>query len=204
MRPVCLSVTMTVCCLAAPAGAAPAALPTLFDVTGVRADDSLNVRERADVASAVIGTLRADARGVEVVAERGGWALINSGDRSGWVNVRYLRERPGVWSPGALPPTLSCAGTEPFWSLRQVGAHLVFETPEQSRPMERRTVLDAGPVPARSVIAADARGRLTAVIQPGQCSDGMSDRSYGLSATLVFDGEGQRARMYSGCCRVAP
>ena len=54
------------------------------------------------------------------------------------------------------------------------------------------------------LIAGDDAGRMTAVIQPAQCSDGMSDRVYGLSAVLVFDGAGQRSQMLSGCCRITP
>lgn len=193
--------------LASPALATPEyILPTLFDVTGVAANDRLNIRERPETKAAVIGTLAPDAKGVEVVAERNGWALVNTAERAGWVNARYLAYRTDVWAKGALPPTLSCSGTEPFWSLRQVGARLVYETPEGSRAMERRTVLDNGAFrgPARSVIAGDAKGRMTAVIQPAQCSDGMSDRAYGLSAVLVFDGAGERSRMMTGCCRITP
>lgn len=193
--------------LAAPTLGGPARLlPSLFDVTGVAANDTLNIRENPDAKAAVIGTLPPDARGVEVVAERGGWALVNTAERAGWVNARYLAPRGDVWARGALPATLSCGGTEPFWSLRQVGARLVYETPESSRAMERRAVLQASGSGglARSVVAGDAKGRLTMVIQPQQCSDGMSDRVYGLSAVLVFDGASQPSRMLSGCCRIAP
>ena len=43
---------------AAPAWATPEyVLPTLFDVTGVAADDRLNIRERPDPSAPIIGTL---------------------------------------------------------------------------------------------------------------------------------------------------
>ena len=193
--------------LSTPARATPEhLLPTLFDVTGVRPGDALNIRERPEARSAVIGRLPPDARGVEVVAEQDGWARVNTAERSGWVNARYLAHRTDVWQPGQLPAGLNCLGTEPFWSLRQVGARIVHETPEGARAMERRAVLDDGRFrsPARTVIGSDRAGRLTVVIQPGQCSDGMSDRAYGLSATLVFDGAGQASRMQTGCCRLTP
>lgn len=180
-------------------------LPTLFDVTGVAANDRLNIRERPDAGAAVIGTLPPDAKGVEVMAERNGWAQVNSGERAGWVNARYLAYRSDVWQDGKLPATLNCLGTEPFWSLRQVGQTMVYETPEGARQMDRRAVLDQGfPSPVRGVIAGDAQGRLTLAIQPAQCSDGMSDRVYGLSALLIFDGAGQASRMQTGCCRISP
>lgn len=192
------------------AGTGPAAaqsvLPTLYDVTGVRADDVLNIRAMPDASSSILSELPHDAKGVEVVDRRAGWARVNTFERSGWVNMRYLRERPDVWQPGAIPATLNCLGTEPFWSLRQVGANLVFETPEQSRPMQRRAVVDnpARRDPVRSLIAGDDAGRLTVVLHPGQCSDGMSDRVFGLSATLLFEGANQASRMENGCCRITP
>ena len=200
------AVALALALTAGPALATPEyVLPTLFDVTGVAANDKLNIRERPDAAARVIGTLPADAKGVEVVAERSGWAQVNTAERAGWVNARYLAYRTDVWAQGQLPPTLSCAGNEPFWSLRQVGKTMVYETPEGARQMERRAVLDQGfRSPVRGVIAGDAQGRLTVAIQPAQCSDGMSDRAYGLSATLIFDGAGQASRMQTGCCRISP
>lgn len=191
-----------------PAGPAVAQtiLPTLYDVTGVRADDVLNIRAMPDASSSILSELPHDAKGVEVVDSRAGWARVNTFERSGWVNMRYLRERPDVWKPGEIPATLNCLGTEPFWSLRQVGANIVYETPQLSRPLQRRAVVDSPHQrsPARSLIAGDDQGRLTVVLHPGQCSDGMSDRVFGLSATLLFEGAGQSSRMENGCCRITP
>lgn len=200
------SAALALALLAGPALAAQdAQLPTLSDVTGVAANDRLNIRERPDAGASVIGTLPPDAKGVEVVAQRNGWAQINTGERAGWVNARFLTYRSDVWTSGQLPATLSCLGNEPFWSLRQVGETMVYETPEGARQMDRRVVLDQGfPSPVRGVIAGDAQGRLTLAMQPAQCSDGMSDRVYGLSALLIFDGAGQASRMQSGCCRISP
>lgn len=191
--------------LACPA-AAQTMLPTLYDVTGVRANDVLNIRAMPDASSSILSELPHDAKGVEVVDTRSGWARVNTFERSGWVSMRYLRERPDVWRKGEVPPTLNCLGTEPFWSLRQVGSALVYETPEQSRPLQRRVILDnpARRDPARAVIAGDDAGRLTVVLHPGQCTDGMSDRVFGLSATLLFEGAGQASRMENGCCRITP
>lgn len=194
---------------ALPAGA-QTMLPTLFDVTGVAANDRLNLRAMPDASSSVLSELAHDAKGVEVVAVRSGWGLVNTHERSGWVNMRYLKERAGVWQPGQVPATLNCLGTEPFWSLRQVGGNLVHETPEASRLLQRRVVVDNPhqPGPARSIVAGDESGRLTVVLHPtpypAQCTDGMSDRFFALSATLLFEGAGQASRMENGCCRLTP
>ena len=191
--------------LASPA-AAQTILPTLYDVTGVKADDVLNIRAMPDASSSILSELPPDATGVEVIETRAGWARVNTFERSGWVNMRYLKERPDVWRKGEIPATLNCLGTEPFWTLRQVGTSIVYETPEQSRPLQRRVVVDnpARREPARSIIAGDDKGRLTVVLTPAQCTDGMSDRFFGLSATLLFEGAGQATRMENGCCRITP
>lgn len=193
---------------ATPAWATPEyVLPTLFDVTKVAADDRLNIRERPDASAPIIGTLAPDAKGVEVVAEQSGWAQVNTAERSGWVNAGFLIYRTDVWEPGALPATLRCTGTEPFWGLSQMAGRMVFSSPDgPDRTMELRKVMDDGHFrnPLRGLIAGDAEGRMTAVIRPEQCSDGMSDRAYGLSATLIFDGSGRESRMFTGCCRIGP
>ena len=183
-------------------------LPTLFDVTDVAADDVLNIRARPSAGAEIIGALAPDARGVEVVAHdaSGRWAQINTGERSGWVALRYLAYRTDVWEPGALPAALRCIGTEPFWSLAPTEDAAVFSTPDApDRAITLEAVLDPGVFrsPRRAILAGgDALG-LTAVIAPARCSDGMSDMAYGLDATLIVR-EGDGTRMLTGCCSIAP
>lgn len=174
-------------------------LPTLFDVSGVAPDDVLNIRERPDAGSPVIGRLAPDAKGVEVVEERRGWARVNMAEASGWVSSRYLSYRTDVWEPGALPAHFRCLGTEPFWGFAVKEGRVEFSQPEQTETQELKAVLDNGVFrhPARSVLGED----LTLVAQPQQCSDGMSDRVYGMTATLIRHG-GQPA-MLNGCCMIA-
>lgn len=90
--------------------------PALYDVTGVRADDALNIRERPDADSPIIGMLTPDSTGVEVVAEVDGWGVVNIGERAGYANLRFLArsERP-AWNQLATP--LVCSGSEPFWRI---------------------------------------------------------------------------------------
>ncbi|MGY9048919.1 hypothetical protein P775_07370 [Puniceibacterium antarcticum] len=44
---------------------------------------------------------------------------------------------------------------------------------------------------------------MTAVIVPMACSDGMSDRNYGLDVTQILDG-GDARQMLTGFCSIAP
>ena len=55
--------------------------------------------------------------------------------------------------------------------------------------------------PRRAVAGSDATGRIMASIVPAACSDGMSDRAFGLDATVVLD-EGSGPRMLTGCCTI--
>jgi len=187
--------------LASPAWATPEyILPTLFDVAGVAANDVLNIRERPDAKAPIIGKLAPNARGIEVVAERSGWMQVNTAERPGWVNGRYLNYRVDVWEEGRLPAGLACLGTEPFWSLAAAKGNVTLSRPEGGQTTALRKVLSTGWFrdPRRAVVADG----LTAVITPAACSDGMSDRAYGLEATVIL-GHGAQAQMLNGCCSIA-
>lgn len=201
--------TAALTALSAPAFATPEALlPSRADVIGVAANDLLNIRAEPDAKAAVIGTLAPSAKGVEITGfdVSGQWARVGTGEGMGWASGRFLQLQRATWAPGKLPSTLSCHGTEPFWSLARTASGMSFSTPDQaSRALDLRVVMDRGIAedPMRSLIAGDAKGRVTAVIQPQLCSDGMSDREYGLAATVILDGQGQKSRMLTGCCSVA-
>jgi hypothetical protein len=178
-------------------------LPTLFDVTGVRATSHLNIRGGSGTGFARVGRLAPDATGVEVVAHdrSGQWGQINTGEGSGWVSLAYLMYRTDVWEPGALPAGLTCFGTEPFWSLDATS----FSTPEAPDvPLELVSVLDTGIFrdPRRALVATSGGRRMTATITPQACSDGMSDRAFGLGVMVVV-GEGAAPALLTGCCSIA-
>lgn len=183
-------------------------LPTLFDVTGVAANDVVNIRAAPGTSSAVIGTLSADARNIEVVGydATGRWARINTGALSGWAALRYLAYQVDVWNPGTLPPTLHCLGNEPFWSFSPRGDDILFATPDAPETaMQVNAVLTTGLFrdPRRSLTAEAGSQSMTAVIVPLSCSDGMSDRAYGLDVTVILQGGGA-LQMLTGCCSIAP
>ena len=195
--------------LAAPAAMAGDYLPNLHDVTVVETWDTLNVREAPDGKAKVIGTLPSNATGVELLDRdsSGKWGLVNTGERSGWVALRFLKAQAPVWKPASLPLALSCGGTEPFWSVQTVESGLVLTQPGmEERKLTLRKVMDRGVEgePTRGMIAGDDKGRLTAVMQPQQCSDGMSDRAYALAVTVIMDGQDSPSQMLTGCCSIAP
>lgn len=188
--------------LAAPAYATPEyVLPTLFDVSGVSSDDHLNVRDGPGVSHAIVGAFSHDLTDIEVVEERGGWGRMNMHEFSGWVSMRYLDYQTDVWQPGGLPPHLSCSGTEPFWALsHDAGEVTLSRAGEDDMTSPVTAVLGNGLFrdPMRAVVAEG----LTLVSTPQLCSDGMSDRFYGLRASVVIGGDSPS--LLSGCCGIQP
>ena len=135
----------------------------------------------------------------------GRWGQVNTGERAGWVAMRYLDAEEGVWQAGSLPAGLACFGTEPFWSLRPGGGQAVFATPDGGeQTFALSAALDTGidGDPRRALAASGAGGRLTATIAPASCSDGMSDRAYGLEIMLILEEPGD-PRLFTGCCSIA-
>ena len=109
--------------------------------------------------------------------------------------------RPGEPAPGtpresqpAEPVAAWHAfGNEPFWSVDARGGELVFRTPEDQAGVAlsgRRVPSLVGTV----ILGTGPRGEFHLGITPGQCSDGMSDRSYDHASTFIYGGT-----TYTGC-----
>ena len=192
---------VTVLCLLAGAALADPMFPVLYDVSGVAADDRLNLRADPSADAARVGDLAPDAVGVEAVAidDTGRWLLIGQGEISGWAAVRYLRPHP-IDPSLHLTRRLSCGGTEPFWNLAvtqgetarlsQYGGAEAALPAAPLRPSANRTdrfFLNLGP-------------RHSAILSAQSCSDGMSDRVFGLEINLVID----NVEVLSGCCTLLP
>jgi uncharacterized membrane protein len=185
--------------LAAPVGAET--LPALFRVTGVAAGDVLNIRAEPSAGAAILGGLPPDAAGVEVVAERGGWGLVSTGEGAGWVKLSFLARQPDEdWF--ALTQPLRCLGTEPFWSLGVEPATrvAVFSTPEAGDAFTTLTTLWPGEDWWQEAAFALPDGFAT--LTGGECSDGMSDRAFGIAIKLYRMGDAPA--VLQGCCSLAP
>lgn len=191
--------------LALPALATQDGWPALHDVTGVSSQDVLNIRERPDARAPVIGRFTHDATGIEVIRpnDRLTWGLVNLGEQTGWVSLRYLARRPGQWD-GAFPDVAACYGTEPFWSVRRTGDVLTYSDPDTSA-RDHAIIARSGSANRRDsfhLIAGAPEDRVVAVLRTESCSDGMSDREFGISVQVLF-GLGPRTRHLSGCCTLA-
>lgn len=196
----CLALILAQFLVLWPGLAAAQDLPALFGVQGVAPDDVLNIRDQPSAAGAILGALPPDTAGLEVLAlsEDGAWGRVSAGETMGWVAMRYLRAMPPA-DPARVPRPLRCLGTEPFWALSRdpVGGGS-WTLPED----ERRLAFPVDHVAPGGyyLYAEDMTARYYHLtITREACSDGMSDREYGLSARLFVQfREGNQ--LYTGCC----
>jgi uncharacterized membrane protein len=95
----------------------------------------------------------------------------------------------------ALGETITLSGTEPFWSAQIEGDRMRYRTLEDQDgvefPVERfagnNGLSFSGRLPREGERTSGAA--VDVAITPGDCSDGMSDRTYPFVATLVVANE---------------
>ena len=192
-------------CLALILPTAASAQPAYYRVTGVAADDTLNVRAEPRAGSADIGDLPPNATGIEVAGTdpSGKWGQIVWQEGNGWVAMRFLAPDVVQQVAGtALPAGLMCAGTEPFWSIQiSAGSANFSDLSGAVYPMAlqgARVAEGRADFPVQTgFTGADAAGN--ALIAPAACSDGMSDRTYPWRIDLLLSAGGG-GRYLVGCC----
>lgn len=172
-------------------------LPALFNVTGVSANDSLNVRANPTTNAPVIGKLTHSAQNIEVVqtSQDGKWGQINIGETAGWTSMRYLTaQNPNSSWP---PETLSCYGTEPFWNAEITPGSIQISNPSeqgQTLPIQSRQT-SQNRTDRAALITSDASITLSRTL----CNDGMSDRTFGITIDIL-----RGTTLLSGCCTLTP
>lgn len=84
-------------------------------------------------------------------------------------------------------------GNEPFWSVQARGGTLVFTTPDDQEGVTlsgRRVPSLVGTV----ILGSGPKGEFHLGVTPGDCSDGMSDRTHAFHSTFIYGGT-----TYQGC-----
>ncbi len=179
--------------------------PALYDVTGVAANDVLNVREEASASTPIVHTLTPNERNVEIVEvsndER--WGMVSFPEGAGWVSMHYLKRQPGQNAEN-LPKPLACGGTEPFWGLRIGNQTAQFDMMgENVRTFT--PVWEDTPSGMQAVsYAVKMQGNnedITAVVSRSLCSDGMSDSIFGFSVDVIIAGQSGN-QYFTGCCSI--
>ncbi|SMX41375.1 COG3650 family protein [Octadecabacter ascidiaceicola] len=170
-------------------------LPSLYEVEGVPSGEHLNVREGPSVSTDIVEVI-SNTNVVEVLWTKDGWGQIGAGEISGWVSMNYLTAVPHLESLPILP--VSCYGTEPFWSVTVEQGIALYSTPET--PAQPMTVETSAPATnGFSFLLSDADNTHTLVARANTCSDGMSERLFGISALMhIQTDEGNY--VYQGCC----
>lgn len=187
--------------------AAAETLPGSYDVSGVAANDVLNIRAEPNARAPIVGTLPANAHMIEVVGRQGNWGLVNTGEGAGWAYLKYLTRRPGDdWF--RVTGTLRCFGTEPFWSLTLMPAQNTLRREEPGQP-EHRLPLGTrqGEAGRATVSFGDAVSGGDLMMEARACSDGMSDRRFGIAVIgrLRPGLAGNSAESaLNGCCSLQP
>lgn len=177
--------------------------PAFYQVTNVASNDVLNVRAGTGASHPIIEHLAHNDRHIEIVqlSDDGKWGQIGYPNGSGWASMRYLK-RQGGQTGSDLPRPLSCGGNEPFWGLKFDQNNNEFTEPGQM-PHSLATIwqgIPDGMVPVSyGVKMAGGIDEISVVITRNQCSDGMSDKTYGFTINALLSG-GVGNRMLVGCC----
>ena len=98
----------------------------------------------------------------------------------------------------ATPQSLRVVGTEPFWAVQVNGDALTFTTPEDQRGLQLRGVRVVAADGGFAIAGRSGQQGFSLQVDPGNCSDGMSDTAYTMTAEFRL-GE----TTYRGCARPA-
>ena len=177
-----------------------------FRVSGVAASDVLNIRKDADSASAIVGSFAPGAGPIEVFRRQHNWGEVATPEGTGWVNMRFLVPmQVASFGNSPLPNGLTCAGTEPFWSVHLDQGKAMLSTPQEAN--QKFSVVSTGGFIGRAgpdgfFVANGSQSQLTGIVSFRQCGDGMSERRYGWWINLLItDANGSGA--VTGCCSLS-
>lgn len=174
-------------------GTLQAGAAATYEVTGVSADDVLNIRQAPRASAPKVGQYGPRAKGIRIYRREGNWALTGRSDPNqpdGWVNTRYLKVSAAT---ARLELPISCLGTEPFWNLAiQSNRRAIYTDPETAKRRYKVGEFRRSGRDATMRLGVDGRVSIAA----DKCSDGMSDNQYPYSVRVLLPGGGE----LRGCC----
>jgi len=173
-------------------------LPAQYGVTGVAANDVLNIRAEPSAGAPIIGALDPYRINVEVLelSADGNWGWVGLPEGNGWVSMRFLERQEVI--AGSIPRPLSCGGTEPFWGIGLYPGGEEYATPDGRTDLVLVSE-NLAPDGYMATLSGEDGTEWTMIIDRNHCSDGMSDRTFGFQ-TLIFVSGGAEPMLLSGCC----
>lgn len=164
-----------------------------YEITGVSANDVLNIRQAPRASAPKVGEYGPRDKGIRIYKRSGNWALTGRSDPSepdGWVNTRYLKV---TTAPARVELPISCLGTEPFWNLAiQSTRRAIYTDPETAERRYRVSEFRRSGRDATMHLGNGGRVSIAA----DKCSDGMSENQYPYSVRVLLP-SGVKLR---GCC----
>jgi len=91
-----------------------------------------------------------------------------------------------------FPATLQAIGTEPFWSVKVEGDVLVYTTPETMDAPRQLQATRSSDAEGLHLAGGNGDAGFRLDVRREACSDGMSDREYPFSVSLLLDGKTAR------------
>jgi len=179
--------------------------PAYYRVAGVAGNDVLNVRQSANAAAPIVGSLAPNAFPVEVIKSNNGWGYVATSEGMGWVSLHFLQQISFArFAATNLPEGLTCGGTEPFWGLVMASDKIIYSALDQAA--KTYFLVESGQMQnnggATSFVIGQNNGApLTGIVSNQLCSDGMSDIDYARRIDLLISGPGGTSG-YSGCCHI--
>lgn len=174
--------------------------PAAFSVTGVDADDALNIRAKPSANAEIIGQIGPYALNIEVLELSGNskWGKVGTPEGNGWVAMTFLELMP-LADPTKVQRPLSCRGTEPFWSVSLLAGGAEYNSPDTGAVPLMVTGESVAPNGALVMLEEGPTLTHTLLVLREACSDGMTDREYGFSTRLFTQApDGNSAA--KGCC----
>lgn len=179
--------------------------PRLYKLDEVGESGAVTVHSSPSPSAPIIGTLEQGAT-VEVTSRTATrrWGRINLAEQAGWVFLRNFEQQERLLDDLGLPVGLRCYGTEPFWSLTAQDGAMRLSQPDSDDLSLTIEVAQGTGIPddlRRMIRLSGESGQGVAYVAQGQCSDGMSDRLFALTAAVMV---GDNTPLLTGCCTLLP
>ncbi len=167
----------------------------------------MTIHQLPDRNSDPIGYLPLDGRDIEVVAETedSTWGQVNTPERSGWVEMRFLKLTDPVWDRETAPEFLSCVGQGPDWWLQISGSALELSMGaelDHGMTISEITLPSGDARSSRVIRAENPSNSATVSISEGQCALHSGGQIYGLSTNVLLETDAGET-LVTGCCSLA-